>query len=129
MTVAALESLTLRRHLRRALPPPPLAFLRDIAKDIDAPWDFAAVADLGYPAVKGHRSVKTRVVNAYISRLQKAAVHDAELTAAFIRVAGLIDPPSALLRPGIALRVLKKSRRPAPAESKPHEDRAPAPAA
>jgi hypothetical protein len=47
-------------------------------------------------------------------------VRDSSLTNAFIRVAGLIDEPTALLRPGKVLRVFRPSGRqpsqtPAPA--------------
>ena len=42
-----------------------------------------------------------------------AAVHDATLASAFVRVAGLLARPESLLRPGVALRVLLASLRPA----------------
>ncbi|GAA3233977.1 FAD-dependent oxidoreductase [Dactylosporangium siamense] len=106
MTVAAIESLTLAKHLRRGLPQP-LAFLRDIAGDIGQPWALSAGADLAYAGVEGRRTLKTKVINAYVARLQLAAVHDAVLTNAFIRAAGLIDPPQALLHPRNLLRVLR----------------------
>lgn len=106
MTVAAMESLTLRKHLLAGVPRP-LEFFRDIASDIGMPWAFSAGADLAYPGVEGRRTLKTRLANAYVSRLQRAAVDDAELTNAFIRAAGLIDPPEALMRPRNLLRVLR----------------------
>ena len=43
-------------------------------------------------------------------RLQARAVRDPELSLAFVRVTGLIDPPEALLRPATALRVLRPGR-------------------
>jgi 2-polyprenyl-6-methoxyphenol hydroxylase-like FAD-dependent oxidoreductase len=106
MTVAAMESVTLGEQLAGGVPEP-LGFLRAIARDIAMPWDFSVGADLAYPAVEGRRSLKTRFANAYVSRLQRGAARDAELTNAFIRAAGLIDPPQALMRPRIALRVLR----------------------
>lgn len=60
-------------------------------------------------------SAKVRFINAYVTRVQRAAVHDASLTNALMRVAGLIDEPTALLRPGRILRTLRRSGRPAPA--------------
>lgn len=111
MTVAALESLTLAQQLRKASVPQPHDFFQEISRQIDSPWEFAAIADLGYPGVEGPRTAKVRMINAYIARLQRAAVHDASLTNAFIRVGGLIDEPTALLHPGKILRVLRQSGR------------------
>ena len=109
MTVAAIESLILAQQLRKDSVPRPQEFFQQIARQIDSPWEFAATADLGYAGVEGHRTAKVRMINAYIGQLQRAAVHDATLTTAFIRVAGLIDKPTALLHPGKVLRVLRHS--------------------
>ncbi|MCI4061244.1 FAD-binding monooxygenase [Micromonospora sp. R77] len=106
MTVAALESLVLRDHLRRGALPQARAFFRDVAATVAVPWDFSAGADLGYAGVEGRRTLKIRLANAYVSRLHDGAAYDANLTNAFIRAAGLIDPPSALMRPATAVRVL-----------------------
>jgi hypothetical protein len=120
MTVAALESLTLRRHLREGSIPEPSAFFRDIGRDIANPWAFSAGADLGYPGVEGRRTAQTRLANAYMTRFQRAALHDATLSNAFIRAAGLIDPPQALMRPGNVLRVLRNAWRRPPAADPGH---------
>jgi 2-polyprenyl-6-methoxyphenol hydroxylase-like FAD-dependent oxidoreductase len=114
MTVAALETLVLGRHLARGRTPDWRLFFADIAGQIDSPWDFTANADLGYPQVQGRRTPKTRLINAYVGRLQLAAAHDAGLGNAFVRVAGLIDPPTRLLTPDKVVRVLRKSRWDAP---------------
>jgi 2-polyprenyl-6-methoxyphenol hydroxylase-like FAD-dependent oxidoreductase len=106
MTVAAIESLVLRRHLAQG-PPRAHAFFRDLAKVIDAPWDMSAGADLGFPGVRGRRSLKTWLGNLYIPRLQAAATSDGALSAAFLRTAGLVDPPQALMRPRVISRVLR----------------------
>jgi 2-polyprenyl-6-methoxyphenol hydroxylase-like FAD-dependent oxidoreductase len=106
MTVAALEATTLRKHLERGIPSA-LPFFRDISAVIEQPWQFSAIADLAYPGVEGKRTLRTRVVNAYLPKLQAAAAHDPKLSAAFIRAAGLIDPPQALLRPDILARALR----------------------
>jgi hypothetical protein len=116
MSVAALEALTLRRHLQRGVEPQPRRFLRDLARVVDVPWDMAAGGDLVFPDVQGRRTLKLRLVSAYLTRLHAAAAHDAHLAVAFTRVAGLVAPPQSLLRPGIVLRVLRNDlvRRPAP---------------
>lgn len=111
MTVSALESRSLAKLLARSPVPPPHEFFREISRQIDSPWDFAAVADLGYAGVPGKRTAKVRMINGYVTRLQRAAVHDASLTNAFMRVAGLIDEPTALFHPGTVLRVMRHSGR------------------
>lgn len=114
MTVAALEALTLREHLARGRAPEPLTFQRDIASVIDVPWGISAGGDLSFPEVEGKRSLSTRMGSAYMSRLHAAAAHDGEVTRTFMRVAGLVEPPQALMRPRILLRVLGRSHRAAP---------------
>ncbi|MEU6405208.1 FAD-dependent oxidoreductase [Streptomyces sp. NPDC046985] len=114
MTVAALEALALREQLRTGAPPDFRRFFQRVAAAVDSPWEFAAGADLGYPGVQGRRTPQVRIANAYVNKLHKAATHDPELTSAFIRAAGLIEPPSSLMRPGTMARVLRHSfRRPA----------------
>jgi 2-polyprenyl-6-methoxyphenol hydroxylase-like FAD-dependent oxidoreductase len=113
MSVAALEALTLRRLLKRGIEPQPRRWFRDLAQVVDVPWDMAAGSDLVFPGVQGRRTLKSRLVNGYIARLHAAAAHDAHLATAFIRVAGLVAPPQTLLRPSVALRVLRASQHPA----------------
>lgn len=114
MAVAAIESRVLADQLENAPVPPAREFFQAISRQIDSPWEFAAIADLGYSGVEGRRTAKVRMINAYIARLQRAAVHDETLTNAFMRVAGLIDEPTALLRPGRVLRTLRQSGRRTP---------------
>jgi 2-polyprenyl-6-methoxyphenol hydroxylase-like FAD-dependent oxidoreductase len=113
MTVAALEALTLRRHLQQGAAPHPGRVLGDLARVVDVPWEMAAGGDLAFPGVQGRRTPKLRLVNAYLARLHAAAAHDARLAAAFVRVAGLVTPPQTLLHPGIAVRVLRNGPGPA----------------
>jgi hypothetical protein len=46
------------------------------------------------------------MINAYVNRYQAAAENDIVLTERFFRVAGLLEPPTRLLRPSIVRRVL-----------------------
>ncbi len=111
MSVAALEALALRRHLDRTDTPHPRRFLRQIARIVDVPWDMAVGGDLAFPAVPGPRTPKTRLLNAYIRRLHRAGSAEPALAEAFVRVAGLVDRPQALLSPGVVVRVLRPVRR------------------
>jgi 2-polyprenyl-6-methoxyphenol hydroxylase-like FAD-dependent oxidoreductase len=108
MSVAALEALTLRRHLEQGVEPQPRRWFRALARVVDVPWDMSAGGDLAFPGVQGRRTLKVRLVNAYLARLHAAAAHDAGLASAFVRVAGLVAPPQSLLHPGIAIRVLRR---------------------
>jgi len=111
MSVAALEALTLRRHLARGVEPAPRRWFRDVARVVAVPWDMAAGGDLAFPGVEGRRRLRHRLAGAYIPRLHAAAAHDPELARAFIRVAGLVAPPQTLLRPGVVARVVRGRRR------------------
>lgn len=111
MTVATLEALALREHLRRGSVPPAQQYFKDISKIIDGPWGIAAGGDLAWPQVEGERTPMIRIMNAYMAKLMYGMLFDSEITNAFMRVAGLIDPPQALLKPSMILRVLRASRR------------------
>lgn len=111
MTVAALEALELRRHLEAPGGLRPRRFFRDVARVIDAPWDMSASGDLGFAGVAGRRTPRVRLANAYLRRVQAAAARDPAVTAAFMRVAGLVDAPGALLRPRLVARVLRPTGR------------------
>ncbi|ADJ47303.1 hypothetical protein AMES_5478 [Amycolatopsis mediterranei S699] len=117
ITVAALQALTLRRHLRTGEPISARGYFRDISRVLDAPWEIAAGGDLGFPGAEGRRTVKSRISNAFTAKLHAAASADPAVTAAFVRVAGLVDPPTALMRPSFALRVLRGARKAASAPS------------
>jgi uncharacterized protein (TIGR02246 family) len=104
MTVAAIEALVLATHVKDG-PPQPGPYFRDLAQVIDAPWDIAAGADLAFAGVKGRRTPEVQMGNDYVSRLQAAAVTDGNITVAFLRAAGLVDPPQALMRPEVLSRV------------------------
>ncbi|RGD57268.1 FAD-dependent oxidoreductase [Kitasatospora xanthocidica] len=114
MTSAALQALVLRRHTAGRRLPNPRAYFRDVAREIRAPWSFAAVTDLGYPGVAGRRTPQTHLVNRYAALAQRAAVHDPRITEALVRIAGLVATPQSLMHPRTLLRVLRAARRPVP---------------
>lgn len=109
MTVASMEAVALRDALHAAERPADLdarGYFRAVAPIIDVPWEISAGADLGFPQVEGHRSLKVRLGNLYMKRLQVRATDDPALTGAFFRVAGLLDPPTTLVRLSVLWRVL-----------------------
>jgi 2-polyprenyl-6-methoxyphenol hydroxylase-like FAD-dependent oxidoreductase len=111
MSVAAGEALALRDCLRDGPADLGSRFRARTAAIVDIPWQIAVGSDLRLPEVEGPRSAKVRLVNAYLARLHVAAATDPEVGRAFLRVVNLLDRPERLLRPGIALRVLRGQRR------------------
>jgi 2-polyprenyl-6-methoxyphenol hydroxylase-like FAD-dependent oxidoreductase len=107
MSVLAVQALALRAHLQRHAEPQPLRFFRRIGRIVDVPWSMATGGDLAHPAVPGRRTVQMRLLDGYLTKLFAGAAHDPRLGRAFLRVAGLIDPPHALLAPAVAARVLR----------------------
>lgn len=108
-TLASLEALALGRHLEDGTPPEPLAFQRDVAAVIKPAWEMTTAVDLSFPGVKGRRTWLIRLQHAYMRRLQEAATRDSSVTGAFMRTAGLMERPEALMRPSLIWRVLRNS--------------------
>jgi hypothetical protein len=70
-------------------------------------WQLAVGADLALPQVDGSRPLPVRVINGYVSRVQRAAERDPVVAAQFLRIAALQSPSTTLFKPAIALRVLR----------------------
>jgi 2-polyprenyl-6-methoxyphenol hydroxylase-like FAD-dependent oxidoreductase len=110
MSVAAMCALVLRQHLHSGAAPVPQDYFRDLAKDaIDAPWEMTNTVDLSFPGVKGERSLKVKIGNWFLKKMQVAATRDDKVVVAYFRAAGLVATPESLMKPGLMLRVLFKS--------------------
>ena len=109
MSVAAQEAELLGELLATgATDGLPRRFYRAAARTVDVPWDIAVGNDLRFPEVDGPRGTRVRLINRYVGRLQRVAGHDATVARAFFAVGNLVAPPTSLLRPRIALRVLAR---------------------
>jgi 2-polyprenyl-6-methoxyphenol hydroxylase-like FAD-dependent oxidoreductase len=106
MSVAAIEALALRDCLRQPGPGLPRRFYRQAARLIDVPWDMAAGGDLAVPTTVGKRTIKIRVLNAYVARVLRAAETDPRVSLAFHQTANLIRPPRQLFAPRLLARIL-----------------------
>ena len=107
MSVAALSAEALGRHLAARTELSPRRHYRQLARLLRPPWEMATGADLMFPGVEGRRTRIQGAIGVYVTRLHAAAAHDSTLSRAFARVAALVDPPTALLRPSIVGRVLR----------------------
>jgi flavin-dependent dehydrogenase len=112
MTVAALQAMALRRSLLDGDERLARRFHMATSRIADHAWEMATGADLAVPGVEGHRTLRVRVANTYTARILAVAAHDPAAAAAFTRVVGMVDPVSSLLRPALALRVLRPHRPP-----------------
>ncbi len=106
MTVAALQAAALRDELARHDGFRARRYFRAVAPILDAPWTVAAGSDFAHPHVTGPRGFTVALFNHYLPHVHAAAARDPVLATAFLRVTGLLDPPTALLRPGHLARVL-----------------------
>ena len=106
MTVAAVEAIVLRECLRDPGPGCRAGSTAEAAKVIDIPWDMAVGGDLAFPSVQGERTVKTRVLNAYMKKVMRAAQVDAKVSLAFHQAVNLTHRPERLFAPAVLRRVL-----------------------
>jgi 2-polyprenyl-6-methoxyphenol hydroxylase-like FAD-dependent oxidoreductase len=108
MTVAAFGARALQKALAGGDHGLVRRYLREASRAVAVAWDLSVGADLALPEVRGERTRRVRLVNAWVDRVLTAAEHDAVVAAQFMRVITMIDPPTALFRPGIVHRVLRR---------------------
>ncbi len=108
MSSSALQANALRELLADGRPLTWRRHFQAMARAVDDPWTISTSNDLGFAGVTGRRTPQVRLINAYLPRLHELAGRDPETAEAFLRVTGLLEHPTALLRPGLALRVLTR---------------------
>jgi len=113
MTVAALEALDLQAELesqkRRPTGDFERRFQKRVAKTVAAPWSIATGEDLRWEGVRleGTTHRDNPVIRRYMNLLLEQGRYDGIASNAFHRVTNLLAPPSSLLAPRLALRVLR----------------------
>jgi 2-polyprenyl-6-methoxyphenol hydroxylase-like FAD-dependent oxidoreductase len=121
MTVATLEAAALHDMLQDALQQAgsrPLdnafvrGFYRRAAAALEPAWQMARGNDLLVPHLAHHASLPDRLMSRWIGRVLAAGARDPEVARRFIRVASLIDAPSALLAPALVARAVWAGTRP-----------------
>ncbi len=111
MTVAALQAGALRQCLAAGEKDLARRFYRAAAKIVAPAWRLNAGGDLALPEIAGHRPLSLRLTNRYVARLQRIAEHDPVVASAFLRVAGLLAPPSVMMSPRIVAKAIVGGRR------------------
>jgi 2-polyprenyl-6-methoxyphenol hydroxylase-like FAD-dependent oxidoreductase len=107
MTVAALEAMTLRNELQRDQLDA-RRFYRTVARGpLGDAWDMATGSDLSLPEIEGRRPAKVKIINAYMHWVMATCRNDEAVARAMGRAFGMLDRPASLLRPPIAVRVLR----------------------
>jgi hypothetical protein len=74
---------------------------------IDIPWDTTVANDRRLVDPRGSRGLMTRFMQWYMGKLHVAARRDPGVALAFLSVAGLLAPAPSVLRPTVALRVMR----------------------
>ncbi len=105
ISAAARTAITLRDQLRHGGEPQADEYFRAVSAILDAPWGLAASADLSTAGGAQPALPAWPLTAKYKASLEKAAADDPHLAAAYVRVAALVDPPTALLSPAIQQRV------------------------
>lgn len=134
MSVAALAAVALDEHLRAH----PRVFGRTAQAAVAAcaagAWTIATEADLRFTAAPESRpGPAARLAQWYRGRVSRVADRDQYVLRVLTDVLHLVRPPSALVRPGVAVRVLARPVRPPLAEpppapgSPPHSSPVPSP--
>lgn len=109
MTLAAMGAFELGRALADEGLTPTFGdgFRGRLARHYRAPWLMATSEDYRYPGTKGaERSHALRLSHWYSDRVIKAAIRSEEVHYRWLRVAHLLDPPSAMVHPRILRRAL-----------------------
>lgn len=106
MTVAALEAQALEECLAGGTNDLARRFFTRASRIVDTAWSITVSNDARLSGASG-RGLVASVLDVYMDRLHIAARTDSEVAAAFLRVANMLDSPSALLHPRVALRVLR----------------------
>jgi 2-polyprenyl-6-methoxyphenol hydroxylase-like FAD-dependent oxidoreductase len=115
MAVAALEAIELQRCLREGERRLTKRFFKAAMGPVEHAWKLAGGSDLEMPGVQGRPALPDRIVGRYMTRLLAVAAHDDEVARTFFSVMGMLAPPTSILRPAIARRVLRRgATRPAP---------------
>jgi 2-polyprenyl-6-methoxyphenol hydroxylase-like FAD-dependent oxidoreductase len=110
MSVALLEARALDDCLRDGRRDLARRFFKRAMPIVDIPWTIATGEDLRFPEVIGPRPPGFALLNRYLERAHQASAKDPVVLRRFFEVGNLLRPPTAMLMPDIAYRVLLGGR-------------------
>jgi 2-polyprenyl-6-methoxyphenol hydroxylase-like FAD-dependent oxidoreductase len=126
MTTGAMQAQALGECLREGLDGVAQRYRRRVGQLLSTAWTMATSGDLRFPQVEGKRPPGFALMNWYGDRFQQLASHDEEALLTFVRMMQMIEPPTALFSPRLALKVLTSRPTAADLERKPEPPYAPA---
>ena len=115
MTLACLSALDLGRWLQEngGVAGDSLAFQKQVAKLVAAPFAMCSGADLRWPATQGGEiTAPVRFMQWYVDQVLRLIPLSAEVYKRFQRVNHLLDGPEALFHPSISMRILGRALTP-----------------
>ncbi|MDM0047528.1 NAD(P)/FAD-dependent oxidoreductase [Variovorax sp. J22R115] len=106
MSVAALEAQALKCCLEAGIKGLEERYFNAAAGVIEAPWTITVGNDRQLAPGGPHGSMPQRLRWRWVQHVLRAGHRDRHIADAFLRVARLLDPPTALLRPALVARVI-----------------------
>lgn len=107
MSVVALEAQALDEELTAGMHDLAARFYRRAQRIIDIPWDIATGEDLRIPQVEGTRPIGFGLASRYLEQVHAAASVDQHVCHKFMDVMNLLAPPTSLMTPHMAWRILR----------------------
>lgn len=84
-------------------------YFKRAAKIVDVPWQTAVGEDFRFPETKGSKAVGTDAISWYVAKVHRATHQDPVVGAVFLKVKGMIEPPTRLFHPHILWRVFRSN--------------------
>jgi len=105
MTMAAVDAMVLRDCLRGGTQSLSRRYFTQCTKKIRLAWQSSVGSDLALPEVDGPRPVSMRLTNAFTKRILIACSTDPVVAGMFVRVMGMLEPPTKLMHPTMLARI------------------------
>ena len=108
MSSAALQVEILDKIMQENVPDKELAraFCKRSKQIVDTIWGLATGEDFRYPQTVGSRPPGIKLINKYVAQVHRATTKDEVVCGAFLKVMGLLKPPTSLFHPKILWRVM-----------------------